>query len=92
MKEMVWSVDAETDLDNQADHIALDNPQAAIDTREEIERQVQRLREWPLSGRQGRQPGTRELVVAGTPFIVVYVVDAERVEITRVLHGAQKWP
>jgi toxin ParE1/3/4 len=37
-------------------------------------------------------PGTRELVVTGTPFIVVYRVEAATVVILRVLHGAQRWP
>lgn len=91
MMKMIWSDAAEADLDNQADHIALDSPQAAIDTREKIERQAQRLQEWPLSGRQGRVPGTRELVVAGTPFILIYAV-GEFVVILRVLHGRQQWP
>jgi toxin ParE1/3/4 len=36
-------------------------------------------------------PATRELVVAGTPWVVVYRVK-NRVEILRVLHGAQSWP
>jgi plasmid stabilization system protein ParE len=50
-----WSDAAETDLDNQAEYIALDSPQAAIDTREEIERQTRRLQKWPLSGREGHR-------------------------------------
>jgi toxin ParE1/3/4 len=43
-------------------------------------------------GRIGRVPGTRELIVGGTPWIIVYRVRADAVEIIRVLHGAQKWP
>ena len=52
------------------------------------------LSEYPKIGRRGRAAGTRELVIARTPFIVVYRVrqKPERVEIIRVLHGAQKWP
>jgi len=36
-------------------------------------------------------PETRELVAAGTPFIVIYMV-GDDVDLIRVLHGAQKWP
>jgi len=41
---------------------------------------------------QGRVPGTRELVVTGTPYIVAYRVRDETVEILRVFHAARKWP
>lgn len=80
-----------SDLVRIVDHIALKNPAAALDMWDEIERQVERLREFPLSGRTGRMQATRELVVAGTPYIVVYVITGD-VELIRVLHGAQRWP
>lgn len=79
------------DLTNIVDHIALDNPSAALGMWEDIEQQVERLRDFPLSGRTGRISQTRELVVAGTPYIVVYLVAID-VELIRVLHGAQQWP
>jgi toxin ParE1/3/4 len=79
------------DLDRIVDHIALENPSAALDIWEDIERQSERLRDFPRSGRIGRMPETRELVVSGTPYIVVYLV-SDDVELIRVLHGAQKWP
>lgn len=79
------------DLDRIVDHIAKDNPPAALRMWDEIENQVERLRDFPRSGRAGRMPETRELVVAGTPFIVIYMV-GDDVDLIRVLHGAQKWP
>ncbi|NKB84854.1 type II toxin-antitoxin system RelE/ParE family toxin [Brucella grignonensis] len=79
------------DLDSIVDHIALENPSAALDIWDDIERQIERLRDFPRSGRIGRMPETRELVVSGTPYIVVYLV-SDDVELIRVLHGAQKWP
>lgn len=50
------------------------------------------LQTMPLRGRSGRQPGTRELLVSGFPFLVVYRVEREAVEIVRILHGSQLWP
>lgn len=79
------------DLDRIVDHIALENPSAALDIWDDIERQIERLRDFPHSGRIGRMPETRELVVSGTPYIIVYLV-SDDVELIRVLHGAQKWP
>jgi toxin ParE1/3/4 len=46
-------------------------------------------------GRPGRKRGTRELVVPGTPFIVVYRIqeqEARQIQVIRFLHGAQQWP
>ncbi len=43
-------------------------------------------------GRAGRRRGTRELVVARTPFLVVYRVEADVITILRLFHGAQDWP
>ena len=57
-----------------------------------IEAAVSRLADFPESARPGRVPGTRELVVPATPFIVVYRIEATSDVILRVLHAAQKWP
>jgi toxin ParE1/3/4 len=46
----------------------------------------------PGLGRPGRVEGTRELVVANTPYLVSYRVRNNVVEILRVFHGARKWP
>lgn len=76
----------------QLDFIALDKPAAALDMDERIERQTELLLDHPNLGRKGRVKGTRELVIAGTPFIAVYRLLGERVEIFRFLHGARQWP
>ncbi|PPU05220.1 hypothetical protein XacyCFBP2565_21910 [Xanthomonas arboricola pv. corylina] len=47
---------------------------------------------YPESGRPGRVPGTRELVIAGTPYIAVYQIDGNDQRVRRVLHGSQQWP
>jgi len=53
---------------------------------------VRRLRDFPESGRPGRIDGTREPVIAGTPYVAAYVVTETMVRNLRVLHGAQRWP
>ncbi len=79
------------DLDRIVDHIAQGNPAAALDMWDGIENQVERLCDFPRSGRTGRMPETRELVITGTAYIVIYIL-GDDVELVRVLHGAQKWP
>ena len=46
----------------------------------------------PEMGRPGRVPGTRELVITGTPFIVPYRLRGETIQVLRVYHGARRWP
>ena len=50
------------------------------------------LKTHPNRGRPGRKPSTRELVVLGLPFLIVYRVGQSVIVINRILHGAQKWP
>ena len=87
-----WLPQARYDLDRQLDYLAERNPAAAIEATETIDAAVRRLRKFPGSGRAGRLPGTRELVVTGTPFIVVYRVKPTGVVLVRVLHAARHWP
>jgi toxin ParE1/3/4 len=79
-------------LDDVEAYIAQDNPEAAIRMVLKIIRSVEQLADSPGLGRPGRIPGTRELVVSGTPFLVPYRVRGEFIEILAVLHGAMKWP
>ena len=53
---------------------------------------VDQFADYPNMGRTGRVSLTRELIIGGTPWIIVYRVRAGGVEIIRVLHGAQLWP
>jgi toxin ParE1/3/4 len=46
----------------------------------------------PGRGRPGRKPGTRELIISGTPYFIPYQIKDNWLEIIRVLHGAMKWP
>jgi toxin ParE1/3/4 len=43
-------------------------------------------------GRPGRVTGTRELVISGTPFVVIYRLQEQSIEVLRLLHSAQQWP
>jgi len=85
-----WVRLALEDLDDAGGFIARDNPQAAKRTVKRIWDAAQLLAEHPHAGRAGRIPGTRELVVTGTPFIIPYRVVEDTVQILRVLHGKRK--
>ncbi|MEQ1949808.1 type II toxin-antitoxin system RelE/ParE family toxin [Mesorhizobium sp. CN2-181] len=89
--QLIRSSQYRDDFENIFEHIAQQSPQAAKNIGLEIERQVRRPEEFPMLGRAGRLAGTRELVIATTPYIVVYYTNGV-VVLLRVLHGAQKWP
>ena len=46
------------------------------------------LEHFPLLGKSGQVPGTRELVVPRAPFLIVYRVTSRSVRIERVLPDA----
>ena len=50
------------------------------------------LESYPGAGRSGRVPGTRELVIVPTPFLIAYRIRSGKIEILALLHGARKWP
>ena len=89
---IVWLRAAERNLEEQLEYIGEHNPRTAATLADKIAASVARLADHPRSGRPGRVVGTRELVVPGTPYIVVYTIGADYVRIHRVLHGAQRWP
>lgn len=89
---LMWLKRALKDRDAQLDYIAQDNPLAAVSQGDRIDAQVDMLLLHPHMGRPGRKPETRELVISHTPFIVVYRTRSQRIELLRLLHGAQKWP
>ena len=83
---------ANSDLAELVTYIPADNPKAACRMHDEIQRQTGILAAHPEAGRLGRVTGTRELVIAGTPYIAAYRVASDIVTILRVLHGARRWP
>ena len=67
-------------------------PEQAHRTAEGIYDSAESLNTMPNRGRLGRKPNTRELVISGLPYLIVYRVREDVIEINRILHGAQKWP
>ena len=89
---IVWSRLAVRHLTNVRDYIAQDSPESAAEIAKKLLEAVELLVELPNLGRQGRIAGTRELVVAGTPYIIPYRIHRNRVELIAVFHGRQRWP
>ena len=90
--EIIWRRVALNDLERIRQYIAQGNPGAGARIRAMIRTAVEQLADYPNLGRSGRVEGTRELVIAGTPYVVVYRVFNNRLRILAVIHGARRWP
>lgn len=91
MPDPVWSAAARADLLAILDHIATDNPDAALALVDDIEERTRALSDHPRMGRLGRVEGTRELVVHAN-YVVVYAERTDGPTVLRVLHAARLWP
>jgi plasmid stabilization system protein ParE len=87
-----WLRKALRNLDAEASYIATDDPGAARLVVARVLAAIATLPDQPGLGRPGRVPGTRELVVRKTRYIVPYRVRGETIEILRVFHASRRLP
>ncbi len=85
-----WTPAAAADLQHINDYLKDNHPQYRELTVRKIYAAIQSLKEWPNRGRAGREQGTRELAFPPLPYIAVYRVTEQSVEVLRIWHGAQE--
>lgn len=92
--EIKWLKKALQNLNDEAEYIANENPDAARLVAQRIVNSVNLLASNPALGHAGRIPGTRELVIPDTRYLVPYRVRPElnRVEVLRVFHASRRLP
>lgn len=86
-----WTRPALADVIEAQSYIARDNPNAAAAIAQRIWDAAKKLCDNPNIGRPGKFPGTREWVVTHTPYLIVYRVKEDAVEILRVWHSRRDW-
>lgn len=85
--------DAERDLEDIGDHIAIDDPVAALQFVRALRDRCQTLADFP-----NRFPLVERYAAAGlrrclhSNYLIFYRVEADVVVIVHVLHGAQDYP
>jgi toxin ParE1/3/4 len=92
--QLQWTEPATQDLDKIEEYISRENsPTIAIDIVLKVIETVEMvLPDHPRAGRMGRVAGTREFVVEGVPFVVIYrQIGSDQLQLIRVLHDAQQW-
>jgi addiction module RelE/StbE family toxin len=87
-----WTTPAAQDLEEIALYIQKDSESAAMATAKALYDAANSLDQLPSRGRVGRISGTRELVVPGLPYIVLYEAADTAVQILHIFHGARNWP
>jgi addiction module RelE/StbE family toxin len=73
-------------------YVAERDPAAARRVAERIHVASERLADFPQMGRRGSERGTREWVVRGLPYVIVYQIleGGDELLVLSVMHGARK--
>jgi toxin ParE1/3/4 len=91
MPAVRWAPRAVDDLERIFRYLEKSNPAAARRVVQSIYEDASSLQTFPERGRLSRRPGARELVCAPWPYILVYRIERQAIEIARVWHAAQDW-
>lgn len=90
---ILWSPQALHDLTSIREYVAVDSPRYAALVVERIVRSVERLEDFPRSGRivpERGDPNLREVIV--TPYRVVYRLRGEQVDVVTVFRASRLFP
>jgi plasmid stabilization system protein ParE len=87
-----WTPAAAADLQPISDYLKDHHPHYRQPTMRKVYGTIQSLSEWPFHGRVGSEEGTRELLFPPLPYIVVYRVKPQSIEVLRIYHGVQERP
>ena len=90
--QVKWLRTALKNFDNEVTHVAADDPVAGRLVTRRIMETVALLSTQPAMGRPGRVPGTRELLVPKTRYLIPYRVRRGVIEILRLFHSSRRPP
>jgi len=85
-----WTPRAVADLEEISDYLAAASPQAWEHLLQRVERLTETILDFPLMGKAGLVPGTREFVLSGTPYILVFQLKDDSVVIVSVRDGRMR--
>ena len=83
-----WTPEAANDLAAISAYLVRHLPGYRDQTINKLYRAILELRRFPRRGREGIE-GTRELLFPPMPYVVVYRLQDNTIEVVRILHGAQ---
>ena len=84
-----WTPAAASDLEQISDYLKDHHSRYRQPTMRKLYDLIRTLKKWPQSGRPGREAGTRELLFSPLPYVCVYRVTEQNVEVLRIHHTSQ---
>jgi toxin ParE1/3/4 len=84
-----WTPAAAADLQRISDYLKENHPHYRQATLRKLYDAIRSLKQLPQPSRIGREDGTRELLFPPTPYVAVYRVREQTIEVMRVYHAAQ---
>ena len=88
MTRVLWTPDGAADLEGIARYLETRTPLHSARIVRTLYATAQSLVQSPRRGHTGRKVGTRELNVSHLPYVVVYRIELDQVQILRILHAA----
>ena len=82
-----WTPRAVADLEQIADYLLAREPRAWEKLLARVELTLDYLLQFPHMGKAGLAPGTREFVLSGTPYIIVFRLKGDVVQILSIRDG-----
>ena len=92
MRRIRWPLAAAHDLELIDSYLHEHHPGLRQPTIRKLYEAARSLRRFPHRGRVGHKEGTRELVLAPMPYLIVYDIQPELVHILRIIHSSENWP
>jgi len=90
--QVKWLKWALRNLEQARNYVFQDNPTAAQELILKIQNAANQLQKYPFMGKNGRVEGTKELIISNSPYILIYRVKEESVEVLRILHTSKRYP
>lgn len=87
-----WTPAAAADLEHISNYLKDRYPHYRQPTMRKLYEAIRSLKESPHRGRLGREDGTRELLFPPMPYIAVYRVKEQSIEVLRIYDAAQDRP
>lgn len=86
-----WIPAANRDRIDIIEFIAAENPHAALKLDQLFSEAADRLADFPMIGKIGDVPGTREMFPHES-YRLVYEIDGDTVWVLALVHTARRWP
>ena len=84
-----WTPAAAADLQRINDYLKEHHPHYRLATMRKLYDTIRSLMDSPHRGKPGREEGTREILFPPMPYVAVYRVREQTLEVLRVWHSAQ---